>query len=60
MPNGRPILLLTKTQRLVDVLTKCDTQSAVELTQAVCNAVEQFSPGEQFDDITLVVARCTS
>lgn len=45
-------------ERLVEVLTKCRTQSASDLTQAVCSAVEQFSPGEQFDDITLVVARC--
>jgi sigma-B regulation protein RsbU (phosphoserine phosphatase) len=47
-------------QRLVDILKGCGAQSAAELTQAVCNAVGQFSPGEQFDDITLVVARCTS
>jgi len=47
-------------QRLVDVLTSCGAQSATGLTHAVCSAVERFSPGEQFDDITLVVARCTS
>ncbi len=47
-------------QRLVEVLTNSGAQSATELTQAVCTAVEHFSPGEQFDDITLVVARCTS
>ena len=46
--------------RLVEVLTKSGARSATELTHAVCAAVEQFSPGEQFDDITLVVARCTS
>jgi serine phosphatase RsbU (regulator of sigma subunit) len=45
-------------QRLVEVLTTSRTQSAIDLTQAVCSAVERFSPGEQFDDITLVVARC--
>lgn len=45
-------------QRLVDVLTKNRAQSASDVTEAVCNAVERFSPGEQFDDITLVVARC--
>lgn len=45
-------------QRLVEVLTKCRTQSATDLAQAVCEEVERFSPGEQFDDITLVVARC--
>lgn len=45
-------------ERLVEVLTRCGAQSAPELIQAVCSAVEQFSPGEQFDDITLVVARC--
>jgi serine phosphatase RsbU (regulator of sigma subunit) len=45
-------------QRLIEVLTRCSALSASELTRAVCSAVEQFSPGEQFDDITLVVARC--
>ncbi len=44
--------------RLVEVLRKCSAQSAPELTQTVCSEVERFSPGEQFDDITLVVARC--
>ena len=46
-------------ERLVEVLRKCPPQSTAALTEAVFQAVEEFSPGEQFDDITLVVARCT-
>jgi serine phosphatase RsbU (regulator of sigma subunit) len=46
-------------QRMVEVLRSCNGKSAQDLAKAVSNAVEQFSPGEQFDDITLVVARCT-
>jgi hypothetical protein len=29
----------------------------VELLSAIQDAVKKFSPGEQFDDLTLVVAR---
>jgi len=44
--------------RLVDVLRANHQLSSPELLQCVFDAVEQFSPGEQQDDITLVVARC--
>jgi len=30
------------------------------LLEAIVEAVRDFSPGEQQDDITLVVARCTA
>jgi serine phosphatase RsbU (regulator of sigma subunit) len=46
--------------RLIEALINCGPQRAPELTQAVLSTVEQFSPGEQFDDITVVAARCTT
>jgi sigma-B regulation protein RsbU (phosphoserine phosphatase) len=45
-------------ERLVDVLRNCGRRSAPEMMQAVFREVAQFSPGEQGDDITLVIARC--
>ncbi len=44
--------------RLVDALRGKSELSVPALLQSVFDAVEQFSPGEQLDDITLVVARC--
>jgi serine phosphatase RsbU (regulator of sigma subunit) len=44
--------------RLVDALRGKSGLSAPELLQAVFDAVERFSPGEQQDDITLIIARC--
>jgi phosphoserine phosphatase RsbU/P len=44
--------------RLVDALRGKHNLSAQQLLQAVFDAVGRFSPGEQQDDITLVIARC--
>jgi phosphoserine phosphatase RsbU/P len=46
--------------RLVDTLRARHDLPPAALLQAIVEAVQQFSPGEQQDDITLVVARCTS
>jgi serine phosphatase RsbU (regulator of sigma subunit) len=44
--------------RLVDALRGKNDLSAEQTLQAVFDAVGQFSPGEQQDDITMVIARC--
>jgi serine phosphatase RsbU (regulator of sigma subunit) len=44
--------------RLVEVLRGKNQLSSPELLRSVFDAVEQFSSGEQQDDITLVIARC--
>jgi serine phosphatase RsbU (regulator of sigma subunit) len=46
--------------RLVDTLQARYHLPPAALLRAIVEAVQQFSPGEQQDDITLVVARCTS
>jgi sigma-B regulation protein RsbU (phosphoserine phosphatase) len=43
--------------RLQEVVQKHFTATPVELLSAIQDAVKKFSPGEQFDDLTLVVAR---
>jgi phosphoserine phosphatase RsbU/P len=45
-------------QRLVEALRRCPRLSAPALLSSVVEEVRQFSPHEQHDDITLVVARC--
>jgi serine phosphatase RsbU (regulator of sigma subunit) len=44
--------------RLLDALLRKSQLGAQELLQSVLREVEQFSRGEQQDDITLVTARC--
>ncbi|MGH9505195.1 MAG: PP2C family protein-serine/threonine phosphatase [Terriglobales bacterium] len=45
-------------QRLTEALRRHRELSAPDLLAAVVDEVRQFSPGEQYDDITLIVARC--
>jgi serine phosphatase RsbU (regulator of sigma subunit) len=45
-------------QRLIDSLHKRRNLPPQELLRAIVDDVRQFSPQEQFDDITLIVARC--
>jgi len=44
--------------RLIDVLTRNRHRSAREMLTAIVDEVLRFSPHEQRDDITLIVARC--
>jgi serine phosphatase RsbU (regulator of sigma subunit)/predicted enzyme related to lactoylglutathione lyase len=44
--------------RLIDTLTQKQNMSSQELLNAVVNEVQQFSPQEQHDDVTLIVAKC--
>jgi sigma-B regulation protein RsbU (phosphoserine phosphatase) len=46
--------------RLVSAVTNNRHLPAAQLMRSVFDEVERFSPGEQQDDITLVVARCVS
>jgi phosphoserine phosphatase RsbU/P len=46
-------------QRLTEALRRHRELSAPDLLAAIVDEVRQFSPGEQYDDITLIVARCT-
>ncbi|MGH9546539.1 MAG: PP2C family protein-serine/threonine phosphatase [Terriglobales bacterium] len=46
-------------QRLTDALRRHRELSAPDLLAAIVDEVRQFSPGEQYDDITLIIARCT-
>jgi serine phosphatase RsbU (regulator of sigma subunit) len=45
-------------ERLIDTLQRCRDRSPNELIAAVFDEVKQFSPHEQRDDVTLIVARC--
>src|SRR6516164_7542239 len=45
-------------QRLVEALRRHRQLPSRELLEVVVNEVRQFSPHEQHDDITLIIARC--
>jgi serine phosphatase RsbU (regulator of sigma subunit) len=46
-------------QRLIDALRRHRTLSPREMVEALVGEVQRFSPNEQYDDITLIIARCT-
>jgi len=45
-------------QRLTQALRRHRELSAQDLLGAIVDEIRQFSPGEQYDDITLIVAKC--
>ena len=45
-------------QRLVESLLRYQQLSPHELLTTILDEVKQFSPHEQHDDITLIVAKC--
>jgi serine phosphatase RsbU (regulator of sigma subunit) len=45
--------------RLVEALRRHRELSSRDLLSAIVDEVQQFSPCEQYDDITLIVAKCT-
>jgi serine phosphatase RsbU (regulator of sigma subunit) len=45
--------------RLVEALRRNTNLPSQALLAAIVNEVQRFSPQEQFDDITLIVAKCT-
>jgi len=45
-------------QRLMEVLRQHRALSSRDLLQSIAQEVQHFSPGEQYDDITLIVAKC--
>jgi len=45
-------------ERLIDTLRRCRDRSTKEVIAAVFDEVTRFSPHEQRDDVTLIVARC--
>lgn len=45
-------------QRLTDALRRHHELSSRDLLSAIVNEVQQFSPNEQHDDITLIIAKC--
>jgi serine phosphatase RsbU (regulator of sigma subunit)/predicted enzyme related to lactoylglutathione lyase len=47
-------------QRLVDALRQNKAMSARHTLTSVVEQIQRFSPFEQHDDITLIVAKCTS
>src|ERR1700686_160835 len=47
-------------QRLTEALRRHCELSAQDLLGSIVDEISQFSPGEQYDDITLIVARCCS
>jgi serine phosphatase RsbU (regulator of sigma subunit) len=47
-------------QRLTDALLRHRELSSRDLLSAIVNEVRQFSPDEQHDDITLIVAKCVA
>jgi serine phosphatase RsbU (regulator of sigma subunit)/catechol 2,3-dioxygenase-like lactoylglutathione lyase family enzyme len=46
-------------QRLIDALWRHHELSSRDLLTAVVEEVRRFSPEEQYDDITLIIAKCT-
>jgi sigma-B regulation protein RsbU (phosphoserine phosphatase) len=44
-------------ERLLDVLLACRNRSAEQMVTAVFESVQEFSAGEQSDDLTLLIAR---
>ncbi|HMF53410.1 MAG TPA: SpoIIE family protein phosphatase [Edaphobacter sp.] len=46
-------------QRLVEVLRQNKATSASQTLASVVEQIQSFSPSQQHDDITLIVARCT-
>ena len=47
-------------QRLIDALLRHRNECPQGLLDAIVGEVRGFSPGEQHDDITLIVAKCTT
>jgi serine phosphatase RsbU (regulator of sigma subunit) len=47
-------------QRLIEALQRHATLPSQRLLSAIVAEVQLFSPQEQFDDITLIVAKCTA
>jgi serine phosphatase RsbU (regulator of sigma subunit) len=45
-------------QRLMEALRRHRALSSRDMVTAITREVQQFSPGEQYDDITLIVAKC--
>jgi sigma-B regulation protein RsbU (phosphoserine phosphatase) len=45
-------------QRLIDLLRLHRELPSRDLISAIVNEVQQFSPDEQYDDITLIIAKC--
>jgi len=45
-------------QRLIEALQRGDGVSSQDLLASIVNELRRFSPHEQHDDITLIVARC--
>jgi serine phosphatase RsbU (regulator of sigma subunit) len=46
-------------ERLIQTLRRHRELFSRDLLQAIVNEVKRFSPQEQFDDITLIVAKCS-
>jgi sigma-B regulation protein RsbU (phosphoserine phosphatase) len=46
-------------ERLIEATRKHQQQSAGEILDNILSAVQQFNQGEQADDMTLIVARCS-
>jgi serine phosphatase RsbU (regulator of sigma subunit) len=46
--------------RLIAALQQNSTQPPAEILSATINEIQRFSPHEQQDDITLIVAKCTA
>jgi serine phosphatase RsbU (regulator of sigma subunit) len=45
-------------RRLMEALRRYRDRSSQELLDSIVAEVRQFSPHEQYDDITLIVAKC--
>ena len=45
-------------ERLIETLRQNCKLSSSELTAAIVDQIQQFSPHEQHDDITLIIAKC--
>jgi len=45
-------------ERLLDSLRQHRDETAMTAVEAIANQVRQFNPGEQHDDITLILAKC--
>ena len=46
-------------QRLIEALRRHCALPPQAMVEALVGEVQRFSPNEQYDDITLIIARCT-
>jgi len=55
-----PGIVPSNEARLIEAVRRHRESSSSDLLRAIVDEVQQFSPAEQYDDLTLIVAKCLS